>query len=170
MKNNICISFLAVLLFLVAPRAEVQADWDWDFTNSAQTHQPDSAIIMEARVWSDSTSSTYDLESSIRYLTYETNDFGAYYDFDSGPSGASHWSDQFEGVTLDPGTSYDFIFGVLEPKSSFIPKGTLFTAFGEINHKDSLSRQFTATVTPEPASMLLMGSGLLAVLGFRRRQ
>ena len=168
MKKNVCITLLAVVFCLTAPRAEAQ-EWDWEFTNSGQTYQPGTEIVMEAQIWSSG--NDYDLESSINSLTFGTDNFSTYYNFSFGPSGAD-WREQFEDVTIGPGssfgTSYDFIFGVLDPKTSSISEETTFAAVGEINH--SWPRDFTATVTPEPASMFLMGSGLLTLLGFRKRK
>lgn len=180
---------------LAAKPSEALLNWDWDFTNSGGTYDPTADVTALARLTNNSTEG----ETIGDFVAdYFINSASAYpildpvYTFDFGPAPDHFFFDQFNGLALAPGDSFDFTFGVYTPQAGGAPEGPYDTFGGlsiaqfqdneVVNQSSIQDKPFSWTVqqntggelpsaaVPEPASLVLLAGGFAALAGLRRRK
>ena len=181
-------AMLAVLLS-GARQAEAVILWDFELLNPVQNVGPTQTVLLDARLTNLSTSTepiTKDNIASQLFSAVPTiPPFSFVYEIRFSPPGESSTA-KFDGLDLDPGEHFDFVFAFITPNSGPAPVG--FTATGgatlSLIPKESVDPSFilrpyslivvdqpaSEPVVPEPSSFFFLGSGLLGLAGWRRRR
>ena len=167
---NIAVSFIFCTLYAFPAHSLLMVTWSLD--SPIQTVGTNDVVSIDATITNDNASDEIiDLESSINGVRFAFGSLVPPYSFDFGFSG--DFFPQFTGISLNPGQSFNFIFGELTPDPAPVPIGTYNTNFLSIDIygvgidiQPEGNGNFQVTVIPEPITLALMCIGIVG-LGFR---
>ena len=179
-KSFIMLSvFIALLITSVPSHAALLMDWD--FLNSGGTYGANDSVIQQAQLVNLQTS---DQNFIGQFVAAHRSPFaipaGTYVGEFGPPNGLEDFFDQFAGINLAPGETFDFIFASYVPNVATSP-GAYFTVNsidfgGRGTPTFTVGRQFhwtvegsTSNVVPEPATLILFGTGIAGMI-FRRKK
>ncbi len=175
MKSTMSTTLMAILL-LAAQSAQARVIWDWDFVNPFNEVGQRATVVMNARITVDARSTEAFAWDGARGWAY-LNSWPLWkaYTFSFGPAGGFSFFDQFRGVTIAPGESFDFVFGVLSPRNGLARVGS-YTSTYQAFFLSGLGRRhnhYFQVDVPEPAAWGLLAAGLFMapmMLAVRRRR
>lgn len=152
MLRNLLSGFLIVGSLLAAPIAEAALVLSWDYAPASVTIAGAQTVDMNAVLTNESTSTEHltgaNFGASFTYSSPFLNEF----EFSFGPN----FSQQFAGLDLAPGSSFNFLFGVLTPIDATVVPGT-YTSVAEALAV-SPNAGATITVTGDSHFTLTVGS------------
>jgi hypothetical protein len=177
MKRLILICTIALLSMGIKPYyAHSTLIWNWDFTPPSVTVLPRDDIFLYATIYNDA-ASTEDIYYTAQGTNFDQQSWGpgtlpwpGVYNFNSGKS---PWSILYEtGTSIGPGKTLTYLFGTLEHVGSPAPVGTYYSDGWLSIAGNNIQRQAEINVAPvpEPATMLLLGSGLIGLAGYGRKK
>ena len=185
---------IALLGFFVSTPAQSALVYDWFITNPNQTVAPTDIVSVNGRFEVDiSSTESLDLDAAVTLAvaSFSPNIF-AEYTPKFGPQFGNVLS-QFNGIVLNPGDTFDFIFATLVP-SGTAADGDYFVSFPGlmvngvddrwmIPHPFIPGREIpgSAKITvssappppnpvPLPAGVWLFGTALVGLFGWRRKR
>ena len=151
--------------------------WDWDLEKSTIDVTPSNTITLNATIYNDA-SSTQSIFSNT-FITYGMGwgsifGPGNPYTYSSGVDG---WLlNQFIGVEVAPGDSFDFVFATLTPKNGLVDVGIYTSDYLMIAMKTdniqlikSVEINVNTIPVPEPSTIALLCIGLFGILLMRAR-
>lgn len=116
-------SWIGILAIVLSPTSFAGVIAGWEFTNSGQVVDPSENVEIKATFYnSEYSSDVFSLSSLVGgFMAWDMNTIGAY-KFNLGKNGV--FFSQFQGVELNPGESYEFVFGSFSPKAEAVSEGT----------------------------------------------
>ncbi len=185
MKKNLAGMIVATAIIMTSAQAQAALLVDWFFLNSGGIFGPDAVVAQQGRLANLAQSDTN--FTFLNFISASRSGVPApagTYGGEFGSPGTNDFWSQFSGIDLAPGDFFDFIHSSYTPEGSTAP-GAYFTQnsieFTAGASPASTTRYFEWTVegseggnqqnnaVPEPATVLLFGSGLAAA-HFRRKQ
>ena len=145
--NQSHIAVLGIALILTAGTAAAELQWRMEFNDPPSLITPTDTVVVTAKLI-NSGASTEDLgviggfQGQPPGFDYEVGAFASIpnptpieYEFQFGPAFVGNvpgaFSDQFEGVDLMPGESFEFVYMMFRPKATDVAIGS-YSFFGEL--------------------------------------
>jgi hypothetical protein len=160
-----CISLLTCLALLGQPSVASAAPiWSWEFDVTHHTVDADDSIVLSATLFNSALSTEPITTSGGASFT---GDLQQIYSFTFGSTGnSSEFSNQFIGMSVEPGESFSFVLGILTPIGGHAPPGThpfccqasltFGTAAGLTEEPPSNTFVVEVSEVSEPPSILLL--------------
>ena len=185
---------LALLGFFVSTPAQSALVYDLTITNPFQTVAPGDTVLINGQFINDITSTeSLDLDAAVGTVfgtLFGGGRVGDVYTPDFGPLVGGNFQSQFNGVTINPGETFDFVFLNLIPDPAPVPDGDYFATnlgidltlpgisnivrevagFAIVTVEDSSVPPPNPNPIPLPAGVWLFGTALAGLLGWRRKQ
>ncbi|WP_341678870.1 hypothetical protein [Niveibacterium sp. SC-1] len=176
----ICFSALAALFVAAAP-AQADLVWSWDLKDYKPVVGPSDPVVLNATLVVEASSSEHLTGAQIDLVAAPSDNPDFPYAMALVPAA---FFAQFEGLDLAPGSTFDFVFGELNPIGAPLAPGAYFgdlPALGVIDAagvRRSWTPDQSLVVTvkeapvgelPEPQSLALAVAGLCGIWGLRRR-
>ena len=167
MRNTMPKILLLIALIIASLQAaHASLILDWNFTETKITTSPTEVILLNAFVSNDNSSTKNFDESLIMGAGVDGVGIIDFYSFSFG----GDFRSQFENVILEPGESFEFVYGILRPRSS-VPIGNYLFGPAEFNipgFDGVRDKTVSISVVPIPAAVWLLGSALLGLFGIKR--
>lgn len=183
----------ALLVLLLSTPAQSALVYDWFITDPLQTVGATDVVSVHGRFVNDVTSDVaLDLDAAVGTAVASSLPSGAYTS-KFGPA-VGNFQSQFNGVTINPGQVFDFVFATLTPSPGPVPAADYYiTGAGIVVNGITDYWQVIANFPPPPhliggtvkitvdgstpppgavplpAAVWLFGTALLGLLGFRRK-